>query len=99
MNNKENLIITKVNIQGITEGLIYTIESLKIEERCSNYNMTWKDTKNLFLKESVAGRINNPVFWESVENFSKIIKEYTKWLLIAIEKIKKAPKGWGKLED
>lgn len=77
MNNKENLIITKVNIQGITEGLIYTIESLKIEERCRNYNMTWTETKNLFIIESLKG-INNPVFWESVENFSKIIKEYTK---------------------
>ena len=94
MNNKENLI----NIQEITEGLIYTIESLEIEERCRNYNMTWVETKNLFLEESLLG-INNSIFWESVENFSKIIKEYTKWLLRAIEKIKKAPKGWGRLED
>ena len=78
MKDQEELIITKINIQAITVGLIDTIETLKIEERCSNYNMTWKDTKNLFLKESLAGRINNPVFWESVENFSKIIKEYTK---------------------
>lgn len=76
--DQEELIITKINIQAITVGLIDTIETLGIEERCSNYNMTWKDTKNLFLKESVAGRINNPVFWESVENFSKTIKEYTK---------------------
>lgn len=77
MNNKENLIITKVSIQTITEGLINTIETLKIEERCSNYNMTWKDTKSLFIDESLKG-INNSFFWESVENFSKIIKEYTK---------------------
>lgn len=77
MNNKENLIITKVNIQGITEGLIYTIESLKIEERCRNYNMTWAETKNLFIIESLKG-INNPIFWESVKNFSEIIKNFTK---------------------
>lgn len=77
MNNKENLIITKVSIQAITDGLINTVETLKIEKRCSNYNMTWTETKSLFLEESLLG-INNPVFWESVENFSKIIKEYTK---------------------
>lgn len=39
--------------------------------------MTWVETKNLFLEESLLG-INNSIFWESVENFSKIIKEYTK---------------------
>lgn len=77
MNNKENLIITKVNIQGIAEGLIYAIESLKIEERCRNYNMTWTETKNLFIIESLKG-INNPIFWESVKNFSEIIKNFTK---------------------
>lgn len=77
MNNKENLIITKVNIQGITEGLIYAIESLKIEERCRNYNMTWTETKNLFIIESLKG-INNPIFWESVKNFCEIIKNFTK---------------------
>ena len=77
MNNKENLIITKVSIQAITEELINTIETLKIEERCSNHNMTWAETKNLFINESLKG-INNPVFWESVENFSEIIKNFTK---------------------
>lgn len=77
MNNKENLIITKVNIQGITEGLIYGVESFGIEERCTNHNMSWTETKSLFIKAS-SGGINNPLFWEYVENFSKIIKEYTK---------------------
>lgn len=77
MNNKENLILTKVNIQGITEGLIYGVESLGIEERCKNYSMTWTETKSLFLKASAKG-INNFLFWEYVENFSKAMKEYTK---------------------
>ena len=63
--------------KGLTEGLIYTIESLKIEERCRNYNMTWTETKNLFIIESLKG-INNPIFWESVKNFSEIIKNFTK---------------------
>ena len=77
MNNKENLIITKVSIQAITDGLINTIETLKIEKRCSNYNMTWTETKNLFINESLKG-INNSFFWELVKDFSEIIKDFVK---------------------
>jgi|GEM_PF-2881300 len=77
MNTKEELIITKITIQAITVGLIDTIETLKIEERCSNYNMTWVETKSLFLKASL-DRINNFLFWEYVENFSEIIKNFLK---------------------
>lgn len=64
----------------IASYLIRIIQGLGIEERCTNYNDTWENTKCLFLKEAVKGVKGEDVslFWESVENFSKIIKEYTK---------------------
>lgn len=65
------------DIRIIDSYLIKLIQSLGIEERCTNYNDTWENTKYLFFKEAAEGE-TNPLFWESVENFSKIIKEYTK---------------------
>lgn len=73
--SKENL--KNMYIKDIAISLIVTIEKLKLQERCSNYNDTWENTKELFLKEAEKGK-ENPLFWESVENMAKIIKEFTK---------------------
>ena len=75
MENKENL--KNMYIKDIAISLIVTIEKLKLQDRCSNYNDSWKNTKELFLKEAGKG-VNNPLFWESVENMAKVIKEFTK---------------------
>ena len=77
MSIKEDLIIAKISIQAIADGLINTIESIGIEERCSNHNMTWTETKNLFLDEALKG-ISNSFFWELVKDFSEIIKNFVK---------------------
>lgn len=61
----------------IAETLINTIEELGIEDRCTNYQNTWKGTKAIFLLEARKGK-ENPLFWESVENMAKVIKEFTK---------------------
>ncbi len=61
----------------IAEALIDTIEELGIEDRCTNYQNTWRGTKNILLIESRKGK-ENPIFWESVENMAKVIKEFTK---------------------
>ncbi|WP_306583802.1 hypothetical protein [Fusobacterium ulcerans] len=69
--------ICYTDIRFIASYLIQIIQGLGIEERCTNYNDTWENTKYLFFKEAVEGETNH-LFWESVENFSKTIKEYTK---------------------
>nr|DAE81090.1 MAG TPA: hypothetical protein [Caudoviricetes sp.] len=61
----------------IAEALIDTIEELGIEDRCTNYQNTWRGTKNILLIESRKGK-ENPIFWESVENMAKVIKEFTR---------------------
>lgn len=61
----------------IAEALIDTIEELGIEDRCTNYQNTWRGTKNILLIESRKGK-ENPIFWEAVENIAKTIKEFTK---------------------
>lgn len=73
----ENLEICYNDVWLIASCLIRTIQGFGIEERCINYNDTWENTKYLFFKEAIEGETNH-LFWESVENFSKIIKEYTK---------------------
>ena len=57
--------------------LILMIEDLKLQDRCSNYSDTWENTKEIFLKEAEKGE-SNPIFWESLENMAKAIKEFTK---------------------
>lgn len=64
-------------IKDIVGSLIVTIEKLNLQSRCKNYNDTWENTKQLFLKEAEKGE-NNPIFWEAVENFSKVIRDFTK---------------------
>ncbi|MDH6459640.1 hypothetical protein M2102_003302 [Fusobacterium sp. PH5-7] len=61
----------------IAEALIDTIEELGIEDRCTNYQNTWRGTKNILLIESRKGK-ENPIFWEAVENIAKTIKEFTR---------------------
>lgn len=61
----------------IAETLINTIEELGVEDRCTNYQNTWRGTKNIFLLEARKGK-ENSTFWESVENMAKVIKEFTK---------------------
>lgn len=75
MENKENL--KNMYIKDIAISLIVTIEKLKLQDRCSNYNDTWENTKELFLEEAEKGE-SNPIFWEDVENMAKTIKEFTK---------------------
>lgn len=62
---------------AIAIRLIIIIEKMKLQDRCSNYNDTWENTKDLFLKEAEKGE-SNPIFWESIENMAKTIKEFTK---------------------
>lgn len=61
----------------IAEMLIEIIEELGIQDRCSNHNDSWENTINLFLEEAEKGE-SNPIFWESLENMAKAIKEFTK---------------------
>lgn len=61
----------------IAEALIDTMEELGIEDRCTNYQNTWRGTKNILLIESRKGK-ENPIFWEAVENIAKTIKEFTR---------------------
>lgn len=61
----------------IAEALIDTIEELGIEDRCTNYQNTWRGIKNMLLIESRKGK-ENPIFWEAVENIAKTIKEFTR---------------------
>lgn len=61
----------------IARGLISIIEDSKLQDRCSNYNDTWENTKELFLEEAEKGE-SNPIFWEAIENMAKTIKEFTK---------------------
>lgn len=75
MENKENL--KNMYIKDIAISLIVTIEKLKLQDRCSNYNDTWENTKELFLEEAEKGE-SNPIFWEAVENMAKTIKEFTR---------------------
>lgn len=75
MENKENL--KNMYIKDIAISLIVTIEKLKLQDRCSNYNDTWENTKELFLEEAEKGE-SNPIFWEAVENMAKVIKEFSK---------------------
>ena len=75
MENKENL--KNMYIKDIAISLIVTIEKLKLQDRCSNYNDAWENTKELFLEEAEKGE-SNPIFWEAVENMAKTIKEFTK---------------------
>ncbi len=75
MESKENL--KNMYIKDIAISLIVTIEKLKLQERCSNHNDTWENTKGLFLKEAEEGE-NNFIFWLAVENIAKTIKEFTK---------------------
>jgi|GEM_PF-4062607 len=51
---------------------IKKIESSEIQERCTNHNSTWKDTKELFLKEAARG---GEIFWEALGNFERVIAE------------------------
>lgn len=62
---------------AIAETLINTIEELGIEDRCTNYQNTWRGTKAIFLMEAREGK-DNPIFWEAVENMAKVIKEFSK---------------------
>ena len=76
------MIIEKKNLKNIlTEHIaasfIFTIQKLKLQERCKNYNDTWENTRELLLKEAEEGE-SNPIFWEAVENMAKVIKEFTK---------------------
>lgn len=61
----------------IAEALINAIEKLGIEGRCTNYQNTWRGTKAIFLLEARKGK-DNPIFWESMENMAKVIKEYSR---------------------
>ena len=66
-----------MQVKCIAASFILTIQTLGLRDRCSNYNDSWENTKELFLKEAGKG-VNNPLFWESVENMAKVIKEFTR---------------------
>lgn len=66
-----------IQVKCIATSFILTIQTLGLRDRCSNYNDSWENTKELFLKEAGKG-VNNPLFWEAVENIAKTIKEFTK---------------------
>lgn len=55
--------------------IILEIEELEIQERCTNHGDTWENTKELFYKEARRGT-ENPYFWSSVKEFSKILEKY-----------------------
>lgn len=66
-----------IQMKCIATSFILMIQTLGLQDRCSNYNDSWKNTKELFLKEAGKG-VNNPMFWEAVENIAKTIKEFTR---------------------
>ncbi|MCB8563725.1 hypothetical protein [Fusobacterium ulcerans] len=66
-----------LDLRLMASWLIKIIQELGIEERCINYNESWENTKQLFFKAAIKGKYN-PVFWENIENFSKLIKDFTK---------------------
>lgn len=65
-----------LDLRLMASWLIKIIQELGIEERCINYNDSWENTKQLFFKAAIKGK-HNPVFWENIENFSKLIKDFT----------------------
>lgn len=74
----------KLNIRGgeimldalsIAINIILEIEDLEIQERFSNPGDTWEHTKDMFMKEAERG-MENPYFWSSVKEFSKILEKY-----------------------
>lgn len=66
-----------IQMKCIATSFILMIQTLGLRDRCSNYNDSWENTKELFLKEAGKG-VNNPMFWEAVENIAKTIKEFTR---------------------
>lgn len=63
------------NILDIAVTIITEIEFEKIQTRCANPGDTWEHTKEMFMKEAERGT-ENPYFWSSVKEFSKILEKY-----------------------
>lgn len=63
------------DILDIAVTIITEIEIEKIQERCANPGDTWEHTKEMFMKEAERGT-ENPYFWSSVKEFSKILEKY-----------------------
>lgn len=63
--------------KALAHIIIFLIKDLKLQERCRNYNDSWENTEKLLFEEAEKGE-NNPLFWESVENMAKVIKEFSK---------------------
>ena len=61
-----------MNLKKLALETIEKIESFEIQERCTNHNSTWKETKELFLKEVEKG---DEIFWEALRNFERVIAE------------------------
>lgn len=61
-----------MNLKKLALETIEKIESFEIQERCTNHNSTWKETKELFLKEVEKG---DEIFWEALRNFERVIVE------------------------
>jgi len=61
-----------MKLKEIALKTIEKIESSEIQEKCTNHNSTWKDTKELFLKEAEKG---DEIFWEALRNFERVIGE------------------------
>lgn len=61
-----------MNLKKLALKTIEKIESSEIQEKCTNYNSTWKETKELFLKEAEKG---DEIFWEALRNFERVIAE------------------------
>jgi len=61
-----------MKLKEIALETIRKIESSEIQEKCTNYNSTWKETKELFLKEAEKG---DEIFWEALRNFERVIAE------------------------
>lgn len=64
-----------MNLKKLALKTIEKIESSEIQERCTNHNSTWEETKELFLKEAEKG---DEIFWEALGNFEKVIVEENK---------------------
>lgn len=62
-------------LKEIALETIEKIESSEIQEKCTNHNSTWEETKELFLKEAEKG---DKIFWEALRNLEKVIVEENK---------------------
>ena len=61
-----------MKLKEIALKTIEKIKSYEIQEKCTNHNSTWKETKELFLKEAERG---DEIFWEALRNFERVTAE------------------------